>query len=77
MNNEMVRRACHAIGMDNKSPFYKFGEKHFISYRNYSVSGRLEDEYLDKLVSDGLAEADRGKQSVTYYLAEKERNVCF
>lgn len=24
MNNEMVRRACHAIGMDNKQPFYKY-----------------------------------------------------
>lgn len=41
MNNETVRRACHAIGMDNKNPFYKYGEKHFISYRNYSVSSRL------------------------------------
>lgn len=71
MNNEMVRRACHAIGMDNKSPFYKFGKKHFISYRNYSVSNRLGDEYFDKMESEGLAESDRGKQSVTYYLTEK------
>ena len=71
MNNETVRRACHAIGMDNKNPFYKYGEKHFISYRNYSVSSRLGDEYFDKLESEGLAEADRGKQSVTYYLTEK------
>lgn len=70
MNNETVRRACHAIGMDNKNPFYKYGEKHFISYRNYSVSSRLGDEYFDKLESEGLAEADRGKQSVTYYLTE-------
>ena len=52
MNNETVRRACHAIGMDNKNPFYKYGEKHFISYRNYSVSSRLGDEYFDKLESD-------------------------
>lgn len=71
MNNEMVRRACHAIGMDNKQPFYKYGEKHFISYRNYSVSNRLGDEYFDKMESEGLAESDRGKQSVTYYLTEK------
>ena len=55
MNNEMVRRACHAIGMDNKQPFYKYGEKHFISYRNYSVSNRLGDEYFDKMESEGLA----------------------
>ena len=61
MNNEMVRRACHAIGMDNKSPFYKFGKKHFISYRNYSVSNRLGDEYFDKMESEGRAESDRGK----------------
>lgn len=52
MNNETVRRACHAIGMDNKNPFYKYGEKHFISYRNYSVSSRLGDEYFDKLESE-------------------------
>lgn len=48
MNNEMVRRACHAIGMDNKQPFYKYGEKHFISYRNYSVSNRLGMSILTK-----------------------------
>ena len=51
--------------------FYKYGEKHFISYRNYSVSNRLGDEYFDKMESEGLAESDRGKQSVTYYLTEK------
>lgn len=25
MNNEMVKRACHAIGMDNKRPFTSLG----------------------------------------------------
>lgn len=32
MNNEIVKKVCHAIGMDNKSLFYKFwGETfHFL-----------------------------------------------
>ena len=72
MNNEMVRRACHAIGMDNKQPFYKYGEKHFISYRNYFVSNRLGDEYFDKMESEGLAESDRGK-TVSYLLSDRKR----
>ena len=71
MSDEKVRRACHAIGMDNRQTFEKYGKKHFISYRNYYVANRLGDTYFDQLEEKGLAESDRDSKAVIYYLTEK------
>lgn len=71
MSDEKIKRACHAIGMDNRQSFEKYGKKHFISYRSYYVANRLGDIYFDQLEKDGLAESDRDSKAVIYYLTEK------
>lgn len=57
----------HAIGMDNRSCFTKYGEKHFLSYRNYYGLGHENSDWED-WVKHGLANACRSKSGITYSL---------
>ena len=66
----IVYMAKHAVGMDSKDTFTKYGKECFVSYRNYYSVGPFGDSDWDDFVEHGLATRDVNERSVTYYLTK-------
>ena len=68
----MLNMAKHAIGMDNRKIFRKYGKECFIAYRNYySVGPDGDSDWEGEFVKHGLATRYANKQGVIYHLTRE------
>lgn len=56
---KLINLASHAIGLDHKKPYKRYGRYFYKPYRNYYDASIDDCKLWDMLVSDGYAKAGK------------------
>ena len=59
MRDKCIILASHAIGLDNKKPYKRWGKYFYKPYRNYYDASSSDCKVWDLMVNDGYAKSGK------------------